>query len=367
MNETRRYILIAMALCCAAAGGEQEQQQVNVSVKVVEFQTNHLLETGLSAYFKHRERPQPYGRVASRNGTLESADFTFPITDSAITVILDRISTSYGDMELALQALQTQGRASILSRPKAMVQVGQETPTIIETTRDIPYEDTVVVGATAARVTNFRPTGVSLSVLANQIVDDDGDPHTTDDTYIQLSLTAMVSEKGSPVSVALDEIIGGETIEVPEFISRSVTTTVWVRHGEVLILGGLYLKKKSKDLSTLPWLAQGEDFANNLVQRAIPFALPQVPVAATMGKQNTQEVRRELAFLIKAEMWRPAFTVADDFGFIEEEQESRKRKSPTDLITGVIGGIADIPQGIVQGITGGTDGGVSSSLGADKK
>lgn len=369
------YITLGSFLAGATFAAAQEQQQVNVSVKVVEFQMNKLLETGLNAYFKHKDNPQPYGRVADHNGHIESADITFPAPDAALSVFVDRIYTAYGQMEITLQALVSQNRASILSQPKVMVQVGQTVPTIIETTREVPYEDIVVVGVTATRVTNFKPTGVTLNVLATKVVDDDGNPATTEDTYIQLTLTATVNDRGQSMSVALDPIMGGSTIEVPEFISRSITTTVWVRHGQVLVLGGLYFKKNQKDLSTLPWLTQGEDFTNSLVQRIMPFTVPQVPMSASVGKQDNRDIRRELVFLIKAELWKPAFTVADDFGFTEEnkrdddkdKKESRK-KSPSDVITGVIGGITDIPQDLVHGISGDQKKDpVAAELGGDKK
>lgn len=372
----KRFFSIVLGMLLAGAGfsAAQEQQQVNVSVKVVEFQMNKLLETGLNAYFKHKDNPQPYGRVANHNGHIESADITFPAPDAALSVFVDRIYTAYGQMEITLQALVNQNRASILSQPKVMVQVGQTVPTVIETTREVPYEDIVVVGVTATRVTNFKPTGVSLNVLATKVVDDDGNPATTEDIYIQLTLTATVNDRGQAMSVALDPIIGGSVIEVPEFISRSITTTVWVRHGQVLVMGGLYFKKNQKDLSTLPWLAQGEDFTNSLVQRVMPFNVPQVPLSASVGKQDNRDIRRELVFLIKAELWKPAFTLADEFGFTEESggaekdgKKESKKKSPADVITGVIGGITDIPQDIVEGISGDKKDAVASELGGEMK
>ncbi|MBI2434004.1 MAG: hypothetical protein HYV26_14160 [Candidatus Hydrogenedentes bacterium] len=362
-----------LILACAVAARAQDVQQVNVSVKIIEFQTVKGVETGLSAYFQQRNAPRPYGRVSSGNGTIRTADITFPTTTSAgITVFLDRISNQWGDIEVVLQGLVDQNRAFILSRPKAMVTVGQAVPTVIETTQEIPYESTTVVGATAVQVTSFRPTGVLLNVLAPKVVDDDGNPTTTEDTYIQLTLTATVNEEGQRITVALDDLLAGagsifaqtsNAIRVPEFVSRSITTTVWVRHGEVLILGGLYRNTKNKNLSTLPWLTQGEDFLNGLVQRVVPFTAPQVPITTALGNQDTSEGRRELVFLIKAEIWKPSYTVMDNFGFEEEKPDGKKKLSPTDVISGMIEGISDIPEGIAEGVAGEEKNGVTSDLG----
>ena len=132
----QRLILVFSVLlitAVAASVAAQEKQQVNVAVKIVEFQTTTGVETGLSAYFKQRNTPRPYGRVSSGNGAITSADITFPNTTNAgLTVFLDKITTHYGDIEMVLQALVDQNRAYILSRPKVMVLVGSEVPTIIE-------------------------------------------------------------------------------------------------------------------------------------------------------------------------------------------------------------------------------------------
>lgn len=365
----KRYIaLIAAACVLGAPAWSTEPQQVSVSVKIIEFQTIKGVETGLSAYFKQRNVPRPYGRISSGRGNITSADITFPAsTNAGITVFLDRISTYYGDIEAVLQALVDQSRAFILARPRAMVPVGHEVPTIIETTQQIPYEDTRVVGSTAVQITNFRPTGVSLHVRALEVIDDDGDAGTADDAYIRLELTATVNEEGQRITVALDDVVassgpfGSQTnaISVPEFISRSINTTVWVRSGQVLILGGLYRNTKNKNINTLPWLTQGEDFVSGVVQRVVPFGIPDSPLSTSIGNHRTSEGRRELVFLIKADRWRPAYTVADDFGFIEDDEPPRRRLTPGSILGDVIDGISVVPQGIMEGLGVDTD----SSLG----
>ena len=111
---------------------------------------------------------------------------------------------------------------------------------------------------------------------------------------------------------------------------------------------------------------------NAFVDRVIPFSsTPEIPVASSLGNTKREEGRRELVFLIRSELWRPAFTVADQFGFVEEGDEPAKmRRSPTDVITGVLGELSDIPLGLVEGISGQPareEGGVSSSLGGNKR
>ena len=366
---------VLLALLGSSAVWAQDPQQVQVSVKVIEFQTNKDIETGLSAYFQQRLVPQPYGRADSPVGSISASDITFPSSTTAgITVFLDRLVTRYGDIEVVLQALVDQGRAFILSQPTALVPVGAAAdakPTVIKTTQDIPYEDTVVAGSTAVQITNFKPTGVTLTVVASEILDDDGDPETKEDTYINLQLTASVVEEGQRITVALDDLLAGSggifdsstnAIQVPEFVSRIITTNVWVRHGQVLMLGGLYRNTESKDLATLPWLTQSDRFMNGVIQRAVPFAVQPVPLSSSIGNNTLAHSRRELIFLIKADV--P--TLIFDEGMAVEEEETMLT-NPTGVVTDVLKTIGDIPREIGENVTGEDLGdGITSELGAEE-
>ncbi len=368
------YVVGSLAMVAALAAGSAHAgspDQVNVTVKILEFQTTLGMETGFSAYFQQRELQRPYGRVSSNRGIVESADITFPIRgNAAITVFLDRISTYYGDIEAVIQALVDENRAFILSRPRAMVRVGSEVPTTVQTVRRVPYEDTVVVGNTAVQITDFRDTGVSLNITVPEVTDDDLDWTTNDDTYINLEVQAEVKEEGQRIVVALDDrfqqaneiSLARSGISAPELVSRSIQTSVWVRHGQVLVLGGLFRNTKTKRLDTLPWLTQAENVATGLAERVVPpVYLPDTPVSTTLGSSATEEGRRELVFLIKAEVWQPAFTLAEEHRFTDVEPEER-RFSPTDIIfsptdvirdvlggvTGVIEEVGELPRGMMH-------------------
>lgn len=364
MRGKRLITLIAlMALGIPSwAQAPAEVKQVSVSVKIIEFLTNKGLETGLSAYFKRRAQVSPYGFVSPGNAAVSAGDITFPTSTTAgITVFLNKISNGYGDFEVVLQGLIDQNRAFILSRPKAMVPVGVDPttnapfpPTKIETVQNIPFEKTVVIGATTVQATEFRPTGVSLTVQAPQLIDDDGNPNAGDDTYVQLTLTAVVNEEGQRITVALDDLLAANNnifsttsnaISVPEFVNRSITTTVWVKNGEVLILGGLYRNSESRTLSTLPGLPKAENFVNSAVERVVPFAIPDAPLSSSVGNNKTNNSRRELVFLIKTDVWKPVDTVASDLGFGDDGgEDDRPKRSPADVISGVLESISSLPR-----------------------
>lgn len=343
--------LAVLSLLSAGRAAAQPPEQVVVSVKIIEFQATKGVETGLSAFFSDAGRG-PAGEVLPADGGIGTVDLTFPTTTAAgITVFLDQISIGGGELEVILQALVDENRAFILSRPHAMVKVGAATPTIVETTQRIPYETTRVVGSTTVQVTEFEDTGVRLGVLVPEIIDDDGNWNTHDDTYVRLAVHAEVKEEGQRIVIALDDQLatssqsfseGENAITVPEFISRSINTQVWVRHGQVLLLGGLYRNSESKSIATAPLVAQVENAAVGAIQGLASGNIGATPLSATLGSRKADETRRELVFLIKAEAWRPAFSISDELGFVQ--QEANKRRSPADVI-------ADVAQGLVGIIT----------------
>lgn len=358
--------MAALGVLCLAATAwgqmspDEPPVQVEVAVKIIEFQTLKGVETGLSAYFAKLPKVTPFGQVRLSGNAITSADLTFPTpTAAGITVFLDRIMLSDGDVEVVLQALVDENRAFILSRPHALVPVGSDIPTVVKTTQAIPYENTVVIGSTVVQTTTFEETGVLFTVKALEVVDDDGDWRTRNDTYIRLDVKAEVKEEGQRIVVALDSQLAGgsnfslarNAITVPEFISRSIQTQVWVREGQVLMLGGLYRNSENRRSSTAPWLSQAEDAAVGALEQIVPGNVLASPLSATLGSRSVNEQRRELVFLIRSKVWRPAFTLIDDLGFHQEEPPKEPR-TPADVITGVLEGLSEIPRGLIGGLTG---------------
>jgi Flp pilus assembly secretin CpaC len=352
-----------LALLAVPAGAQMDPgdapEQVDVSVKIIEFQSGKDVETGFSAYFAQRAQMRPYGRVSSGPGAITSADLTFPSSTAAgITVFLDRISAwNYGDIEITLQALVDENRAYILSRPQALIPVGNPTPTNLGTVQKIPYEKTVVVGNTPTQITDFRNTGVDLQLSAPQVYDEDGNWTTRQDSYIQLVVNAEVKEEGQRVTIALDSQLAGgnfaqaqNRLTVPEFVSRSISTTVWVRDGQVLVLGGLYRNTGSRTLRTMPWLNQAEDVALGFAERAVPGNVLGSPVSSTLGNRRTSDSRRELVFMIKADVWYPAFTVFDEHGF-DPFMDAEAPKSPVAIVTDIVEALTGVPQAVGEGLS----------------
>jgi len=243
-----------------------------------------------------------------------------------------------------------------VSRPRAKVMVRQEIVMKVATIRENPYSEPAYVGLTEVPVTKFRNTGITLEIKVPDLTDDDGDWATTDDSYVQLDIMAQVDEIGGTVPVQTGQ-------PTPSFSNRMIRTTVWVRHGQMLVLGGLYRNRKVKEGSSVPWLNQGEKVAVGAAERVVPGNALVSPLSASLGSRRTSDERRELVFFIKTETWRPAYTVADEFGFDGFEEEGADGGSrPVDYITDVGKKIINAPKTAVEKISGES---VTTNLGAD--
>lgn len=134
--------------------------------------------------------------------------------------------------DLALRMRFDNGYGRLLSRPKlvaasgesAEFQVGGEVPVVIVTQNMINVE--------------FKPFGVLLNLTPN--ADRQGN--------IQTTIEAEVSDVDRSLTVRL----GGT--EIPGFRTRKVKTNVTVKHGETIVLSGLFNYDQQKNVSKVPLL-----------------------------------------------------------------------------------------------------------------
>ncbi len=318
-------------------------------MKVIEFQITKGVETGLSAYFAKAARPAPFGQVSTSGNAITTADLTFPTsTTGGISLFLDRIFMNQGDIEIVLQGLVQDNRATILAEPNVMVVVGSPLYSIVKTAEQIPYENKQVVGYTAVNVTAFQETGVILKIKAHEIIDDDGNWDTRADSFVRLEVDASVVEEGQRIVIALDEqsTAASGAISVPEFVSRNIRTHLWVRDAQVLVMGGLFRNTEGKTTDTTPWLSQAEGVAAGALGRLVPGGAMGSPLSSTLGNRSTSDTRRELVFLIKSEVWKPGFALVNDVDISEDDQAPKDQSSILNIISDVRQGLSGMPKNL---------------------
>ena len=143
-----------------------------------------------------------------------------------------------------LNAVKEQGQTTILSNPKLSVLNGQ--PALITVGRNVTYIDSIEsdvnneTGTISYTVETERVlSGIGMALTAN-ILDDD---------QIILNLVPVTSELEEPIEY---KDVGLGTIGLPIINVREMSTTVKVRDGEMLVIGGLISNVDEEDGTFIP-------------------------------------------------------------------------------------------------------------------
>jgi type IV pilus assembly protein PilQ len=154
-----------------------------------------------------------------------------PVANPAGSFALAILDSDYL-VDLELSALQAEGNGRIVSTPR-VVATNQREARISQGVQ-IPYQESSSSGATT---TQFKDAVLSLQVT----------PQITPDDRIIMDLLVTKDSVGEVVASAT----GGF---VPSIDTRSVTTTVVVKDGETVVLGGIYETELRDGVQKVPVL-----------------------------------------------------------------------------------------------------------------
>lgn len=130
-----------------------------------------------------------------------------------------------------LEALVTNGKAEVLSRPNIVTLQGQEA--VINIGGEVPVPKVSTTNSTVTTSIEYRPAGIILKCR----------PMVNQDGYITSRIHTEVS---SPQYV--------EEMNAYSFQKRSADTTVRLKDGETMVIGGLISSEEIKSMSKVPFL-----------------------------------------------------------------------------------------------------------------
>ncbi len=130
-------------------------------------------------------------------------------------------------IDLELSALETDGRAEVVSQPRVVTADRQSAS--IKSGEEIPYQEASSSGATSV---SFKEAALSLEVT----------PQITPDDKIIMDLVVNQDSRG--------EVTAG----IPSINTNSVTTQVLVANGETVVLGGIFQSEVATQTTKTPFL-----------------------------------------------------------------------------------------------------------------
>lgn len=161
-------------------------------------------------------------------------DFSaLPLTGLGAPASIGLAIAKLGDgilLDLELSALESEGRADIIARPRLMTTNQQSA--MIQSGEDIPYQQATSSGATAV---SFKKAVLSLKVT----------PQITHNG--QLLMDLLITQDAD----SLQRVNG-----VPIVTTKSIQTNVLVNNGQTIVLGGIYSRNKNDTITRVPFLGR---------------------------------------------------------------------------------------------------------------
>jgi general secretion pathway protein D len=219
-------------------------------------------------------------------GSRDFGGFTRAEGSGVLTAIgVPNLSVSSLDFDLLIRALQVQGRLEVLSRPQILVNDNELAN--IEVGEEIRLVTTVNRTDEGGVNSDVEPrsVGVLLSVT----------PSISPDGFVRLDISPEISA----VTTRTTQV--SEDFEAPIITQRRADTTVTVKDGETIVLGGLIQNSLETRRSKVPVLGDipvvGEVFRTNQTSSAktelLIILTPRVILSeADLAKYSAEEIDR---------------------------------------------------------------------------
>ena len=252
-------------------------RQVVIEARIIEVQLSDELKFGIDwAFLKN---------VGALNGSVSGGFGALSLANSSLNDIAAtadsakfRVGLARTDFQTLLTALNTQGNIKTLSNPKINVMNGHASILTVGTNTSFISKVTTTTTATAAgNSISFIPE--TTSVLSGMIIGIV--PYISEGGDISLNITPITSDLVNLQDKTFGTAGNQVTITIPTVALREMTTTVKMRDGQMVIIGGLISKKESSNEEKVPIIGD------------IPY------LGKLFTRINNTESRSELVLLLR--------------------------------------------------------------------
>ncbi|KPY99926.1 proteinral secretion pathway protein D [Pseudomonas syringae] len=268
--------------------------QVQIETRILEVQLTGELDMGVQWYL---------GRLAGNSGTTGNVTNTAGSqgaigTGGAALASTDAFFYSFvsNNLQVALRALETNGRTQVLSAPSLVVMNNQQAQ--IQVGDNIPISQTSINTNTNAGTTlssvEYVQTGVILDVV----------PRINPGGLVYMDIQQQVSSADTNAN-------NSDANGNPRISTRSVATQVAAQSGQTVLLGGLIKQDNAETVSAVPYLGRipglrwlfGNTSKSKGRTELIVLITPRVITSSSQARQVTDDYRQQMQ-LIKPEVSR---------------------------------------------------------------
>ena len=259
--------------------------QVQIETRILEVKLSGELDLGVQWYLGRLAGNSSSSTVANASGSqgaLGSGGAGLGSTDSLFYSFVS------SNLQVALHALETNGRTQVLSAPSLVVMNNQQAQ--IQVGDNIPISQTTVNTSTSDTTLSsveYVQTGVILDVT----------PRINPGGLVYMDIQQQVSDADT----------SGVTTSQPNpsISTRSVSTQVAVQSGQTVLLGGLIKQDNAESTSSVPGLGRipglrwlfGSTSKTKDRTELIVLITPRVVSGANQARQVTDEYRQQMQLM----------------------------------------------------------------------
>jgi len=217
---------------------DHQLPQVLIEAVVLDVSINNTLSIGVS----YLQNPKTTGKLTQASGANNGQQLLSSVTNlsSGLPSGFSYFAKYGGTLEAAVQALASDSTVAIIATPR------------IQTSHAVP--GSFIIGTSVPYITGFQTYGgfvggaSSSSTVQEKDINTDIEvtPFITPDGLVVMDIDNSFDEPGPSVS------IGGNPYPVVN--QRHASSTLTVRDGETIMLGGYITTTKSKSISGVPFL-----------------------------------------------------------------------------------------------------------------
>ncbi|MCG8000910.1 MAG: type II secretion system secretin GspD [Candidatus Thiodiazotropha lotti] len=256
------------------------QLQVMVEATIIEVALQDEFKYGLQWAFNSDVGSNYLGEGVLSSGTSTLLGNTLPGFNFSVL-------RSASDVRAVFNALAEDSLIRVLSSPSVMVldnetasiQVGDEVPIVDQQRQSTTDSDSPIINSIS-----YRETGVMLEVT----------PRVNPGGLVTLDVTQEVSD--------VSDVVASSTSGSPTISTRKINSTVAVKNGEVLVLGGLITDRDNEGTSGLPFLSKlpligwlfGQESSFSKRTELVVVLVPTVVFDSTDNRQVVESFRAKL-------------------------------------------------------------------------
>lgn len=253
-------------------------RQVMIEARIIEVTLNEGLNFGIDWSFL-KNAGALGGTLSGGLGSLNLANTSFnDARNAAANSSKFQVGLARTDFQALLTSLKTQGEIKTLSNPKINVMNGHASILTVGTNTSFISKVTTTTSTNAGGNTiSFVPE--TTSVLSGMIIGIV--PFISEKGDISLNITPITSDLVNLQDKTFGSGSNQTTITIPTVALREMTTTVKMRDGQMVIIGGLISKKESSNQEKIPLIGD------------IPY------LGKLFTRTNNTESRSELVLLLR--------------------------------------------------------------------